>query len=225
MWSAGVSAVPTPGVVVLSNSKSELDELIAGAAAGDRRSSRQVVSLLMAGRENRQRTEALLVGLSAAAPTSPHATATLAEALPRLSFLNVEIRKFLFAAEDVEDALQETVMAVIKGLPGFRHDASFVTWSTAIARNTAINQVRRSVRELPPLRPEPQRFSSVASNRLDVRQALELCPEPYREIVRMRDIEDLTYVEISERLSIKLNTVRSRLSRGRAHIVDTLDGR
>ncbi len=47
-------------------------------------------------------------------------------------------------------------------------------------------------------------------------RAIAAIPDPYREAVMLRDIGGLTYEEVSERLGVKLNTVRTRIARGRA---------
>jgi len=55
-----------------------------------------------------------------------------------------------------------------------------------------------------------------------VRSAIEAIPEPFREVIVLRDLEDLTYAEIAEAIGIPMGTVMSRLSRGRAMLAREL---
>jgi RNA polymerase sigma-70 factor (ECF subfamily) len=68
--------------------------------------------------------------------------------------------------------------------------------------------------------PEEEVFRSAEVNRL--RQAIEAIPEPFREAVVLRDLEDLSYGEIAEVTGVPVGTVMSRLSRGRAMLAKEL---
>jgi RNA polymerase sigma-70 factor (ECF subfamily) len=68
--------------------------------------------------------------------------------------------------------------------------------------------------------PEEEVFRSAEVNRL--RQAIEAIPEPFREAVVLRDLEDLSYAEIAEVTGVPVGTVMSRLSRGRAMLAKEL---
>jgi RNA polymerase sigma factor (sigma-70 family) len=64
-----------------------------------------------------------------------------------------------------------------------------------------------------------------AIRRTDVerlRAAIEAMPEPFREAVVLRDLEDMTYAEIAQVTGVPIGTVMSRLSRGRAILADEL---
>jgi RNA polymerase sigma-70 factor (ECF subfamily) len=68
--------------------------------------------------------------------------------------------------------------------------------------------------------PEEEVFRKAEVNRL--RQAIEAIPEPFREAVVLRDLEDLSYAEIAEVTAVPVGTVMSRLSRGRAMLAKEL---
>jgi RNA polymerase sigma-70 factor (ECF subfamily) len=68
--------------------------------------------------------------------------------------------------------------------------------------------------------PEEEVFRCAEINRL--REAIEAIPEPFREAVVLRDLEDLTYAEIAEVTGVPVGTVMSRLSRGRAILAKEL---
>lgn len=68
--------------------------------------------------------------------------------------------------------------------------------------------------------PEEEVFRSAEVNRL--RKAIEAIPEPFREAIVLRDLEDLSYAEIAEVTGVPVGTVMSRLSRGRAMLAKEL---
>jgi RNA polymerase sigma factor (sigma-70 family) len=70
--------------------------------------------------------------------------------------------------------------------------------------------------------PEEEVFRKVDADR--VRTAIENIPEPFREVVVLRELEDLSYAEIAEITGVPVGTVMSRLSRGRAILASELLG-
>lgn len=133
------------------------------------------------------------------------------------------IRRLILNDADAEDAHQDVLIAVSRGIGGFRGDARFTTWLAAIARNVSIGYLRRR-REHEPLdddRPEPYAqtaLSSMIATRSDVRAAVAALPEHYRSVIELRDIEGHSYNEVAQRLGLEIGTVRSRLARGRAMV-------
>ncbi|MFD7898272.1 RNA polymerase sigma factor [Streptomyces sp. NPDC059743] len=130
--------------------------------------------------------------------------------------------------DDAGDAVQETLIGVWRGLPGFRSDARFSTWLYRIAVNAALKETgRQNSRPLPvdelPERKEP--VSSVAdrvTDGLSVRRALALLPLDFRVAVVLRDCCGCEYSEIAGILGIPINTVKSRISRARQALADLL---
>ncbi|MBM2620926.1 sigma-70 family RNA polymerase sigma factor [Actinoplanes sp. LDG1-06] len=133
-------------------------------------------------------------------------------------------RRVLADAADVEDAAQETLIAVARGITTFEGRSRFTSWLHRIAVNAALETLRRKSRGGTPTDdpPEPaaaagalRRMSSMAATRLDVENAMRRLPEPYREALHMREIDQRSYEEIAEIMNLPLGTVRSRISRAR----------
>ena len=154
--------------------------------------------------------------------SSPHAEFLL-ELLDSSPLLRSAIRGLLFDEADVEDALQETLLAVSRSLDGFRAESAVSAWAAGIARNKAKDILRRKGR---PAVPEPiadvptefERFTSQWATHADVEQALNSLSDKLRPVFVLVDIEGLTYAEVAERLGIERNTVASRLRRARAQL-------
>lgn len=119
-------------------------------------------------------------------------------------------------AEEVE---QEVLIAIARSIHRFRGDAKFKTWLWSLARNTAVSELRRQ-RSASSYDEEAgwnqRRLSSLVAERDMVREAVYSLPPVFRETVLLRDVERLSYSEIAERQGLPINTVRSRLNRGRA---------
>lgn len=144
---------------------------------------------------------------------------------------------------DGQDALQEALIAIVRGLPRFDGRAAFTTWSYRVATNAALDELRRRGRRPVPGLPEvdgrgpgagPEAGAPVAvapaappveglvADRVDVDVAVAQLPEDFRAAVVLRDLCDLEYAEISEILGIPPGTVRSRIARGRGQLADLL---
>lgn len=138
--------------------------------------------------------------------------------------------RFLPHREDAEEACQDTLLAVARGLAGFEFQASFHTWLHRIAANRSRStyQVlrRRFEREaagLPALdRPDPRRTSVVAGTRLDLLDGLERLGPALAEPLALRDVLDLSYREIAVLLGLPEGTVKSRIHEGRRRLRDHL---
>lgn len=162
-----------------------------------------------------------------AAQGNRHALIPLIEIVDRYRLDRVPIRRILVDNEEVEEAHQDVLLAVAQSIGSFRGDAAFTTWLFAVARNTAAANLRRSRRTPEPMedvdRPiTGQRLSSMISSRADLQSAVEQLPAHYREAVYLRDIEQWPYERIAEHLAVPINTVKSRISRGRALVASAL---
>jgi RNA polymerase sigma-70 factor (ECF subfamily) len=138
-------------------------------------------------------------------------------------------RRIVAHPEDALDATQEAMIAIARGITRFDGRAAFSTWCYRIATNAALDELRRTRRRPRPAHPdavEPVATASgpddVVAARLDVDAALREVPEEFRTAVVLRDLCDLDYAEIAEVLAIPAGTVRSRISRGRAILVERL---
>ena len=131
---------------------------------------------------------------------------------------------------DANDAAQEALIAIVRGLPRFDGRSSIGTWVYRIATNAALDELRRRRR-----RPLPTGDDAVVrahvddpgteqalADRLALEAALASLPEDFRIAVVLRDVADLDYAEIAEVLGIPPGTVRSRIARGRAALADRL---
>ena len=138
-------------------------------------------------------------------------------------------RRIVAHPEDALDATQEAMIAIARGVTRFDGRAAFSTWCYRIATNAAIDELRRTRRRPIPAHPDAPEPVSPASGpaevvtaRIDVDAALQHVPEEFRVAVVLRDLCDLDYAEIAEVLDVPAGTVRSRISRGRAILVERL---
>jgi RNA polymerase sigma-70 factor (ECF subfamily) len=129
--------------------------------------------------------------------------------------------------EDARDATQETFLAAFRNLRGFRGEAKVSSWLHRIAVNQCISRQRRSkVRSEAALDDEEEKHASsfvtsvsysparVAEGRqetLAVRRAINSLPVELRQVVVMKEFEELTFREIADALDLPLSTVKSRL--------------
>jgi RNA polymerase sigma-70 factor (ECF subfamily) len=119
---------------------------------------------------------------------------------------------------DADDVNQDVLIAVAEGIRSYEGKSRFTTWLHPIARHKAVDTLRRRRRSdtLADDMGDVARISSVIATRTVLDQAIASIPDPYRDAVVLRDIEGLTYEQVSDRLGVKLNTVRTRIARGRA---------
>jgi RNA polymerase sigma-70 factor (ECF subfamily) len=127
---------------------------------------------------------------------------------------------------DAEDACQEALLAVARGIGGFAGRSRFTTWLYPVVANSAFATYRRLRRragesglDVAPDVADPRRVSVLAGTRLDVVDALERlrADQPHVvEAVVLRDLMGLDYAEIAERLEVPVGTVKSRINHGRA---------
>jgi len=125
--------------------------------------------------------------------------------------------------EDAWDAAQETFLNAFRSLPRFRGASAFSTWVHRIATNAALDLIRRRPPQ-PPVSLEDVAVSAgddpaETATRSELQQrlhrAITSLPADQRVVVVLRDVQGLSYEEITAVLRIPLGTVRSRLSRGR----------
>lgn len=131
--------------------------------------------------------------------------------------------------EDAADAAQEAFLAAWRGLPSFRGEAGFSTWLYRLAANASIDLLRRVKRqraELPldegalsaafrDAGPGPQEAAERAELRQAVARALSQLGDGHRQVLVLRELQQLSYEEIARTLDLDLGTVKSRISRAR----------
>ncbi len=140
---------------------------------------------------------------------------------------------------DAEDIAQDALLKAWRSLSSFRGDCSFSTWIFRVTVNTARDVIRMSARRPvvsltrsdeddgePEIWDVPVTSGSEIPEEMAerrelieaVRRAVESLPEEQRHAVVLRDIHELPYSEISAILGVEVNTVKSRISRGRANL-------
>ena len=140
--------------------------------------------------------------------------------------------KFVGKHDEAEDLTQDIFLKIFKSLDTFDRRANFQTWLISVSRNLCIDHYR-SVRkeretidrdvdanELTPASHEPGPVAALEQrDRVTLlRQALSELPETLRTAVMMRDIRELSYQEIADRLRLPEGTVKSRINRGRTEL-------
>lgn len=129
---------------------------------------------------------------------------------------------------DGQDATQEALIAIVKGLPRFQGRARFSTWAYRVATNAALDELRRRSRRPVPSETDDRQAASIGDDpasvvaRLDLDAALAQLPEEFRVPVVLRDVAGCDYAEIGQILQIPPGTVRSRIARGRARLAEAM---
>ncbi|MDA2916041.1 sigma-70 family RNA polymerase sigma factor [Nitrospinae bacterium AH_259_B05_G02_I21] len=131
----------------------------------------------------------------------------------------------------VEDIAQEVFLKTFRSLKSFRGGSRFYTWLYRITVNTVLNtmrsQGRRQETSLDALEGfevqadadmEPAEVTARLELARRVREAIDQLEEPYRVIVYLRELEDLSYEEIAQVVELPVGTVKSRLFRARQHL-------
>ncbi len=113
-----------------------------------------------------------------------------------------------------EDLMQETFLAVIRAKVRYQPRALVRTYLYGIALNLLAAERRRQARDGAGPAAEPK-AEDATEDVLWLRQALDKLDPDEREILMLREYEQLSYVEIAAVLRLPLNTVRSRLFRSR----------
>jgi RNA polymerase sigma factor (sigma-70 family) len=130
--------------------------------------------------------------------------------------------------QDAEDLVQESYLKALRSFDSFEPGTDFRSWIFKILKNTFMTlRTKKEWHMTIPLDSEETLWKqvdtfdtpeSVLIARFDVdaiRNAIEQLPLIHREVILLFDIEDTSYKEIAERLSIPIGTVMSRLSRAR----------
>jgi RNA polymerase sigma-70 factor (ECF subfamily) len=137
--------------------------------------------------------------------------------------------------EEAEDLVQETYAKALKGFSSFKIGTNFRAWMYRILRNTFLTsrtglKVTMTVPldtdedgpELAVERDTPETLLFDRSNRELLEGAMDELPVHFREILLLCEVEEMSYQEIAETLSVPIGTVMSRLSRARRSLRDRL---
>jgi RNA polymerase sigma-70 factor (ECF subfamily) len=137
--------------------------------------------------------------------------------------------------EEAEDLVQETYTKALRGFSSFQLGTNFRAWMYRILRNTFLTS-RTGLRATSTVSLDleedgtdvavesetPETILMSRSNSQLVQRAIENLPLHYREIILLCEVEEMSYQEIAETLSIPIGTVMSRLSRARKTLRDGL---
>jgi RNA polymerase sigma-70 factor, ECF subfamily len=140
--------------------------------------------------------------------------------------------KFVGKHDEAEDLTQDIFLKIFKSLDTFDRRANFQTWLISVSRNLCIDHYRsvRKEREtidrgvdaadLAPASPDAGPIAALEQRDRVVllRQAMAALPETLRTAVLLRDIQELSYQEIADKLRLPEGTVKSRINRGRTEL-------
>ena len=139
---------------------------------------------------------------------------------------------------EAEDLVQETYLRATRAFGQFRADRNLKSWLSTILRNIFLDQVRHirrspsiveidlelinSSRVSPKAPGDPLASYLIKMKHSDVRNAIESLPPRYREVILLREFQDLTYQQIADILGCPTGTVTSRLCRAREKLKQVL---
>lgn len=147
---------------------------------------------------------------------------------------------------EAEDVVQEAYVRAFSALESFRGESGLGTWLTRIAVNEALGRRRRRRKKValeslddpqerdrmhvipfPQMNPDvdPERTAARREIRRLLEQAIDGLPEPFRIVLILRDVEEMSVEETAQQLRINPATVRTRLHRARAQLRKSLDSK
>ena len=178
-------------------------------------------------------------------PTEAAGTATFeAEALAYLDSLYRTALRLTRVPADAEDLVQETYLKAFRAADRFEPGTNLRAWLFTILHNSARNLARARARDGVTIdsgtveraadaqagftpgagrgeTPETLLLRETLTPALQA--AIDALPDAYRQAIWLRDVEEFSYAEIAEMLSIPVGTVMSRISRGRGLLFDRLN--
>jgi RNA polymerase sigma-70 factor (ECF subfamily) len=117
-----------------------------------------------------------------------------------------------------EDVTQETFLRAYRFLPRYHGNSKFSTWLLSVARNCAMDELRRNQRRKrlgDKLRARPDPPTGESGERVEVQEALAALPMDLREPIVLIDMMGSSYAEVAVILKSPIGTVKSRVHRGR----------
>lgn len=129
--------------------------------------------------------------------------------------------------DDARDAAQDTFIAAYRNLANFRGEAKVSSWLHRIAVNQCLTKQRRTKTRsetflddetneeervfIAPLHQSPARITEQNERLSHVRHAVNALPVDLRQVIVMKEFEEMTFQEISDTLELPLSTVKSRV--------------
>jgi RNA polymerase sigma-70 factor (ECF subfamily) len=156
-------------------------------------------------------------------------------ALPLFGSLYNFARWLARNSNDAEDLVQETYLKALRSFASFQPSGNFRAWIFQILRNTFLSSCSKLDRRMtvaidsqedgPTLPVDTETPETILMNRSNlqrVQRAIDDLPVHYREPLLLCEVEEMSYREIAEILSIPLGTVMSRLARARKVVRESL---
>ena len=141
---------------------------------------------------------------------------------------------FLGNLEQAEDVVQDTMLKLYEKKHYYREIAKFSTWIYTIARNLANTELRKKKRrkttyisrmtreerqyEIPAVQPDLNQNIQNEFIRERINEAIKELPEHFKTVIILRDIQELSYDDISNIVGVPLGTVKSRINRARLQL-------
>lgn len=139
--------------------------------------------------------------------------------------------------EEADEVTQETFLAAWQGLPGFRGNARFSTWLYRIAYNCALKQLEQRKRDQAlQLAIQVEQANQQINNderigaeieahdrQTIVREHLSKLPAKYRIVLTLRHLQEMTYEEMAEILTMPIGTIKTHLFRARNLLKERLE--
>jgi len=156
-------------------------------------------------------------------------------AMPQLNSLYNFAHWLTRNPSDAEDLVQETYLKALRGFASFQPGTNFRAWMFRILKNTHLCSCSKLARRMtvpsgweedgPELVVENETPETVLMKRSDshrLQSAIEDLPVHYRETLLLCEVEEMSYREIADMLSVPLGTVMSRLARARKSVRESL---
>lgn len=148
------------------------------------------------------------------------------------------VYRFLGNAEEAEDLVQETFLRVYRNRKAYQKVAKFSTWIYTIAGNLAKTELRKRKRrkffsisdlgynekdyDISDEAYNPEKDVDGRMKEEIIHREIEGLSPKFREVILLRDVQQLSYEEISQIVNIPLGTVKSRVNRGRLKLQEKL---
>jgi RNA polymerase sigma-70 factor (ECF subfamily) len=161
-----------------------------------------------------------------AAPDCAPAEISVVDLIPALRAF---ARTFCRVPDDADDLVQETLTKALGNLDKFEPGTRLKSWLFTIMRNTHYTRVKAAAREAPGLldcassRPISEASQDWSLRSKEVYGAIQKLPAHQREVLTLIGVLGVSYEETAEICDCAVGTVKSRLNRARAHILELLD--
>lgn len=132
--------------------------------------------------------------------------------------------------DDAAEVAQEAFLSAWQGLKFFRRESTFSTWLYRLTTNASIDLLRKQKRpslsledeelniDLPDCAPTPEEALERSAVREEIERCLMSLSNDHRQVLVLREMHQLSYIEIADTLDVDVGTVKSRISRGRKHL-------